>query len=105
MITHQEALELVRILFFNINEKTLQELNRTSKIYDKLDNYITQQEKKEKLLALYKELSNFYVQLYTMELSELSLNSNYYEIEIIKLKQRIKELENEREDDDEEDNT
>ena len=93
MITHQEALELVRILFFNINEKTKQELNRTSKIYDKLDNYITQQEKKEKLLELYKELSNFYVKLYTMELSELSLNSNYYEIELIKLKQRIKELE------------
>ncbi len=56
MITHQEALELVRILFFNINEKTLQELNRTSKIYDKLDNYITQQEKKEKLLGLYRQL-------------------------------------------------
>ena len=105
MITHKEALELVRILFFNINEKTLQELNRTSKIYDKLDNYITQQEKKEKLLELYKELSNLYEKLYTLELSELSLNSNYYEIEIIKLKQRIKELENEWEDDDEEDNT
>jgi len=49
--------------------------------------------KQEKLLELYKELSNFYVKLYTMELSELSLNSNYYEIELIKLKQRIKELE------------
>jgi len=95
MITHQEALELVRILFFNINEKTLQELNRTSKIYDKLDNYITQQEKKEKLLALYKELIKLYEKLYTLELSELSLNSNYYEIEIIKLKHQIKELENE----------
>ena len=37
MITHEEALELVKILYFNINEKTNQELNRTSKIYDKLD--------------------------------------------------------------------
>ena len=58
MITHQEALELVRILFFNINEKTLQELNRTSKIYDKLDNYIAQQEKKEKLLKELKVIFN-----------------------------------------------
>ncbi len=49
----------------------------------------------EKLLELYKELNFIYEKLYTMELSELSLNSNYYEIEIIKLKQRIKELENE----------
>lgn len=56
MITHEEALELVKILYFNINEKTNQELNRTSKIYDKLDNYIAQQEKKEKLLELYRQL-------------------------------------------------
>jgi len=47
------------------------------------------------LLVHYKQLNVFYEKLYTMELSELSLNSNYYEIEIIKLKQRIKELENE----------
>lgn len=51
--------------------------------------------KQEKLLELYKQLNIIYEKLYTMELSELSLNSNYYEIEIIKLKQRIKELENE----------
>ena len=56
---------------------------------------LQQAQKQEKLLELYKELSNFYVQLYTMELSELSLNSNYYEIELIKLKSKIKELENE----------
>lgn len=47
------------------------------------------------LLELYKELNKLYEELYTMELSGLALNSNYYEIEIIKLKQRIKELENE----------
>ena len=44
--------------------------------------------KQEKLLELYKKLNNL------MELFELSLNSNYYQIEIIKLKQQIKELEN-----------
>ena len=49
----------------------------------------------KKLLELYKRLNNLYEKLYSMELSELSLNSNYYEIEIIKLKQQIKELENE----------
>jgi hypothetical protein len=53
-------------------------------------------QKQEKLLELYKKLNNIYEKLYTMELSELSLNSNYYEIEIIKLKQQIKELENDK---------
>lgn len=86
MITHQEALELVRILFFNINEKTLQELNRTSKIYDKLDNYITQQEKKEKLLELYKDLSNYVdEQTYAHKLPEIT-----------RLKILIEELENDK---------
>ena len=79
MITHQEALELVKILYFNINEKTNQELNRTSKIYDKLDNYITQQEKQEKLLELYKKLAN----------ENLQINLSVLE--------KIKELENENE--------
>ena len=62
---------------------------------NKIGKAIRQAQKQEKLLELYKELSNFYVKLYTMELSELSLNSNYYEIEIIKLKHQIKEIENE----------
>ena len=65
-------------------EKELEELKQE---------VITQQEKKEKLLALYKELNIIYEKLYTMELSELALNSNYYEIEIIKLKHEIKEIE------------
>lgn len=55
---------------------------------------ISQAQKQERLLELYKRLNNLYEKLYTMELSTLSLNSNYYEIEIIKLKQQIKELEN-----------
>ena len=62
-------------------------------IRKKIEQAFKQAQKQEKLLKLYKELSNFYVKLYTMELSELSLNSNYYEIEIIKLKHQIKEKE------------
>jgi hypothetical protein len=53
-------------------------------------------QKQEKLLELYKKLNNIYEKLYTMELSELSLNSKYYQLEIIKLKQQIKELENDK---------
>lgn len=60
-----------------------------------IDKTLKQAQKQEKLLELYKKLNNLYEKLYTMELSELSLNSNYYQIEIIKLKQQIKELENE----------
>lgn len=92
MITHQEALELVRILFFNINEKTLQELNRTSKIYDKLDNYITQQEKKEKLLGLYRELAT--VRDDMLDACKI-VDDDYYVIRETEtnLEQQIKELE------------
>lgn len=50
-------------------------------------------QKKEKLLELYKKLSNLYEKLNSMDLSLLSLNSNYYVIEIIKLKQQIEGLE------------
>ena len=60
-----------------------------------IEKVINQSLKQEKLLELYKKLSNLYEKLYSMELSELSLNSNYYEIEIIKLKHQIKEIENE----------
>jgi len=64
-------------------------------IRKKIEQAFKQAQKKEKLLELYKQLNIIYEKLYTMELSELSLNSNYYEIEIIKLKHQIKELENE----------
>jgi len=94
MITHQEVLELVRILFFNINEKTLQELNRTSKIYDKLDNYITQQEKQEKLLKLYKELISVKNDMFSY--CEVVDDIYYYMAETeTDLEQQIKEIENE----------
>ena len=105
----------------NVLEDALTELERLKKFKETFDNYelvkkqdfiayenwiecekeleelkqevITQQEKKDKLLELYKQLNIIYEKLYTMELSELSLNSNYYEIEIIKLKHQIKEKE------------
>ena len=94
MITHQEVLELVRILFFNINEKTLQELNRTSKIYDKLDNYITQQEKQEKLLKLYKELISVKNDMFSY--CEVVDDIYYYMAETeTDLEEQIKEIENE----------
>ncbi len=96
MITHQEALELVRILFFNINEKTLQELNRTSKIYNKLDNYITQQEKKEKLLELYKDLATVRGDmLYCYEAVDF-IAYNAMEKKETQLEKQIKELENDK---------
>jgi len=95
MITHQEALELVKILYFNINEKTKQELNRTSKIYDKLDNYITQQEKQEKLLELYKELATVRGDmLYCYEVVDFIAYSTMEKKET-QLEKEIKELENE----------
>ena len=50
---------------------------------------LKQAQKQEKLLELHKRLINLYEKLYDTELS------HYYEIEIIKLKQQIKELENE----------
>ncbi|HTO15004.1 MAG TPA: hypothetical protein VLZ83_04500 [Edaphocola sp.] len=60
-----------------------------------LENLIIHSHKQKLLLELYKKLNNIYEELYTMELSRLCLDSNYYEIEIFKLKQQIKELENE----------
>lgn len=74
----------------NYNSTNKDEVELANTINVILPNYV----KQEKLLELYKRLNNIYEKLYTMELSELSLNSNYYEIEIIKLKQQIKELEN-----------
>ena len=94
---YEEAIKVVTYL----QEQDLHLKDTTGRIYISteniatLENLLIHSHKQEKLLALYKELSNFYVQLYTMELSELSLNSNYYEIEIIRVKHEIKEIENE----------
>lgn len=51
-------------------------------------------EKHKKLLELYKKLNIIYEKLYSMDLSLLIFNSNYYEIEIKKLKHQIKDIEN-----------
>lgn len=75
-------------------ETQIYDYNNTVDIYNELEIGI-KFKKQEKLLELYKKLSNLYEKLYSMELSLLSLNSNYYEIEIIKLKHQIKEIENE----------
>jgi len=63
-----------------------------------LENLIIHSHTQKKLLELYKKFNSLYEEYLTMELSKLSLNSNYYETEIIKLKQQIKELENEKEE-------
>ena len=88
-ITLRQAMHDLKFIAENITKK--QWLTLTTQI-EQIREFLNQQ---EMLLVHYKQLNVFYEKLYTMELSELSLNSNYYEIEIIKLKQRIKELENE----------
>lgn len=85
-ITHEQIKEIFYKIYYHIENIPRKEL---------IDRYFLQQEKQEKLLELYKRLNNFYEELYTMELSKLSLNSGYYEIEIFKVKHQIKELENE----------
>jgi hypothetical protein len=86
---YEEALEIIII-----HGTALTESSKTNKL--KVIKALKQAQKQEKLLELYKKLNNLYEKLYTMELSELSLNSNYYQLEIIKLKQQIKELENDK---------
>lgn len=94
---YEEAIKVVTYL----QEQDLHLKDTTGTIYISteniatLENLLIHSHKQEKLLEFYKQLNIIYEKLYTMELSELSLNSNYYEIEIIKLKQRIKEKENE----------
>jgi len=94
---YEEAIKVVTYL----QEQDLHLKDTTGTIYisteniASLENLLIHSHKQEKLLELYKQLNIIYEKLYTMELSELSLNSNYYEIEIIKLKQRIKDKENE----------
>jgi len=90
---YEEALENLHIHEHQLEETKIFE--RKFDLLKKVKQALQQAQKQEKLLELYKELIKLYEKLYTMELSDLSLNSNYYEIEIIKLKQRIKELENE----------
>ena len=90
---YEEALENLHIHEHQLEETKIFE--RKFDLLKKVKQALQQAQKKEKLLELYKKLTIIYEKFYTMELSELSLNSNYYEIEIIKLKHQIKEIENE----------
>jgi hypothetical protein len=56
MITSEEAIELSKILYFNIDENSNAELNITTKVYKKLYNFITQQEELTTLVKRYFEL-------------------------------------------------
>jgi len=58
-------------------------------LFELIEQALEQAQNQEKLLELHKRLINLYEKLYDTELS------HYYEIEIIKLKYQIKELENE----------
>lgn len=87
---YEEALEIIDKNTFELG-KGLDVLKPTYR--ETVVKALEHSQKQEKFLGLYKELNTIYEKLYTMELSQLSLNSNYYEIEIIKLKQQIKELE------------
>ena len=53
-------------------------------------------EKALKLGSLYKKYFTIVHKLQVMELSELALNHNYYQIEIMKIEAKIKELENDK---------
>lgn len=91
---YEEAFEDLERLIEQANARKLSnEIVANRWGIERITNIIKQAEKQEKLLELYKQLNKLYQELYTIELSQLVLNQNYYEIEIIKLKQRIKELE------------
>src|SRR5690554_2483959 len=85
-LVHDEFYETPKSSILNASQR----LDKFKKVRDTLE----QAQKQEKLLEFYKKLNNLYEELYAIELSELALNSNFYEIEIIKLKYQIKELEN-----------
>ncbi|MEM3713515.1 MAG: hypothetical protein QXM38_04685 [Candidatus Aenigmatarchaeota archaeon] len=58
-----------------------------------IEEALEQAQKQEKLLELYKQLNIIYEKLYTMDLPEEI--DYYYQMEIIKLIEQIKELEEE----------
>ena len=85
---YEEALEKIDVEFDSWDRAEHLELLQL------VEHALEKAQKQEKLLELYKNLHNLYKKLDNMELSLLSLNSNYYEIEITKIKYQIKELEN-----------
>lgn len=86
---YDEALKELKIV-----ENDLEIING----YDvsKIKTALEQAQKQEKLLDLYKKQNAIYEKLMTMELSQLALDSNYYQLELIKIRSSIKELESEK---------
>ena len=62
---------------------------------NELKKALKQAQKQEKLLELYKELITLYEKLYDINLSTLNINGGYDAVDIIRVKQKIKELEDE----------
>ena len=65
-------------------------------IRKKIEQAFKQAQKQKKLLELYKELIILYKQfIFNIEIGDYKDKAKYYKSEIFKIKQRIKELENE----------
>lgn len=83
----------------NIFDEALKEISYATIDLEDLEiivNYdVDKIEKALKLGSLYKKYFTIVHKLQVMELSELALNHNYYQIEIMKIEAKIKELENE----------
>lgn len=63
--------------------------------FPKTTKALEQAQKQEKLLGLYKELTLILNDLIIKDLSDLALSGGYYKQKILKIKNEIKELENE----------
>lgn len=90
---YDEALEIIDNNTFELG-KGLDVLKPTYR--DTVVKALEQAQKQEKLLELYKKQNAIYEKLMTMELSQLALDSNYYQLELIKIRSSIKELESEK---------
>lgn len=62
----------------------------------KVKQALEQAQKQEKLLELYKELTLILNDLIRKDLSDLALSGGYYKQKILKIKNEIKELENDK---------
>ena len=85
---YEEAKEII------INSILPRESDKQNKL--KVIKALQKAEKQEKLLELYKKQNAIYEKLVTMELSQLALDSQYYQLELFKIRSSIKELESEK---------
>ena len=85
---YEEALDII------INSILPRESDKQNKL--KVIKALQKAEKQEKLLELYKKQNAIYEKLVTMELSQLALDSQYYQLELFKIRSSIKELESEK---------